>query len=459
MTMQNLGHGRHSQKAGNLGILDKIERKLKIVFLGSGSMFFKNLFIDILNMPGADTGEINLVDIDTKRLRLSKELAEKIVGLTNKKWTVNATDKRVEVLCGADYVINCIEVSGVKCVSSDYEIPAKYGVDQCIGDTIGPGGLFKALRTAPIFLSVLKDIERFCPEAYVLNYTNPMSILCLAGSKYSWVKLIGLCHSVQHTSHQIAAYMSIPYEELHWQCAGINHLSWFLRLSHKNKNVYPKLFEVAKRSDVYEEDPIRFDMMKYFGYFVTESSGHLSEYVPYYRKRKELVEKYCRKEFNGDSGFYSRNWPVWRQEQDNQRAGQISGEENIDLDRSWEYAGYIVQAIETNSPFVIHATVPNAGLISNLPTTGVVEVPCLVDRNGIQPIFWGSLPEQCAAICSSNMRMFELAAAACVEKSIEAALYALLLDPLTAAVCSPEEIKNMFHELYSTQKAFLQNYQ
>jgi alpha-galactosidase len=206
------------------------------------------------------------------------------------------------------------------------------------------------------------------------------------------------------------------------------------------------------------KDPVRLDIMKHLGYFVTESSGHFSEYLPYYRKRKELIDEYCGKRYLGESGFYARGWPTWRVENDNMRKKYIAGEEKLEIKRTWEYASYIIEAMETNSPFVAHVTMPNNGRITNLPDDGVVETATLMDRNGATPVHFGKLPPQCAALCDWNMRMFELAATACIERSKEAAVHALMLDPLTAAVCSPAEIREMTYRLFEAEKDFLPEY-
>ena len=451
------GHEAHMKKAENLGILAEVNRPLKVVFLGSGSAFFKNLLCDILNIPGADKGEMCLVDIDPERLELSRQLGEKIIDKSEKDgWEITATTERKEVLNGADYIINCIEVSGTECVRYDNDIPLEYGVDQCIGDTIGPGGLFKALRTVPVFLEVLKDIEKMCPDAWVLNYTNPMSIMCLAANRASSAKVVGLCHSVQGSSHQLADYAEVPYQEMKWRCAGINHLAWFTELTHKGEDLYPVLKQkIAEDKELLAKDPVRLDLMKYFDCFVTESSGHFSEYLPYYRKRQELIDKHCGEKYLGQSSFYADEWPGWRVDNDNRRKKFISGEEEIELDRTWEYASYIIQAMETNSPFKIYGTVANNGLITNLPQNNVVEVACTVDNEGIVPNYFGELPAHLAALCSSHQYMFDVAAEACIQKSKDLAIKALMLDPLTAAVCSLEEIKEMAERLFEAEKDFL----
>jgi len=456
MAERTESHYEHSGRADETGFDAGINRPLKVVFLGAGSGFFTTLFIDILNIPGADKGELVVIDIDTQRLELAEQLGRKIVKMHSKDWTVTAATDRRKVLAGADYVINCIEVSGSDCVHYDNDIPAKYGVPQCIGDTIGPGGLFKGLRTVPVFLDVLRDIEELTPDTLMLNYTNPMSIMCLAARRVSKVRILGVCHSVQHTSKVLAGYTDVPYEEMKWRCGGINHLSWFTELSHDGRDLYPILRDKALNDkDTYEKDPIRFDMMLHFGYFITESSGHLSEYVPYYRKRPELIKKYCGKGYLGETGFYARDWPSWRAGSDEGRRKQIAGELEIPTYRSREFASYTIQAIEADAPYVAHFTVPNDGLIDNLPQDGVVEVACEIDGDGVSPKPFGPLPPQCAAICASNMRMFNLAATACIEKSREAAVHAMLLDPLTAAVCCPAEIKRMTDELFEAEREFL----
>jgi len=452
-----VGHAAHTQKADNLGILDGVARPLKIVFLGAGSGFLEHLAKDVLNIPGADAGEFALVDIDPERLGLAEQLVKVVYDRLGKSdgWKVTASTKREEVLEGADYVINCIEVSGVGCVRHDNDIPAKYGVTQCIGDTVGPGGLFKALRTVPVWLEVLKDVERLCPDAWVLNYTNPMSIMCLSAARASKAKVVGLCHSVQGTSHALARYLDVPYHEMTWRCGGINHLAWFTELTRDGQDLYPLLREKARDPEIYEKDPIRFDAMLHLGRFVTESSGHFSEYVPYYRKRPELIEKYCRADYRGGTSFYADNWPSWRKRCDQGRRDIIAGKAEPRLQRSWEYASFIIEAMETNSPFTIYGTVPNAGLIPNLPGDGVVEVACLVDRRGVTPTHFGRLEPQLAAVCDWNMRMYDLAAEACIHRSRKLAAQALMLDPLTAAVCCPAEIQQMTDELFEAEKQFL----
>jgi alpha-galactosidase len=450
------GHFAHSGRLEEMGARDSVQRGIKVVFLGAGSGFLERLFIDVLNIPGAEEGEIALVDVDAERLGLAGGLCEKILEVMGAGWTVTTSTNRRDVLSDADYIINCIEVSGVDCVRFDNDIPARYGVDQCIGDTIGPGGLFKALRTVPVFLDVLEDVESLCGDAWILNYTNPMSIMCLAAAMASDAKVVGLCHSVQGSSRQLAKYTGVPYDELRWNCAGINHMAWFTELSHNGRDLYPELKDkVQSDAELWEKDPVRFDMMLHFGCFVSESSGHHSEYVPYYRKRPELIARYCREKYLGQSGFYADDWPTWRIDSDARRRDIIAGEVEFDRTRSVEYASMIIEAMETNRPAVIYGSVLNDSLVDNLPADGAVEVACLVDRKGVNGVHFGRLPGQLAALCRSNMGMFEMAAIACIEKSRQAAEQALMLDPLTAAVCCPAEIRQMTQELFDSEKEFL----
>ena len=427
----------------------------RVAIIGAGSGFTRPLTTDILLLPELESGSFVLVDIDAQRLELAHRLVEKVIELVGKNWSVEVSTDRCKVLAGSDYVINTIEVSGLQTVRADNDIPLKYGVKQCIGDTIGPGGLFKGLRTIPAWVEILHDIERLCPKALVLNYTNPMSMMTLAGVRSSDLRIVGLCHSVQGTSRLLAEYLDVPYQDLKWRCGGINHMSWFTELSYQGEDMYPRLRERCKDPQIYERDPVRFETMLHFGYFVTESSGHFSEYVPYFRKRDDLIEKYCRDRYRGGTSFYADNWPHWRRECDERLQRYLSGEEEIPLKRSHEYGSVIIEAAEKNEPAVIYGSVLNKGLIDNLPSDGVVEVACMIDRNGVNPCRFGALPPQLAALNRSNMAVYELGVKAALEHDRQAALHALLLDPLTAAVCSPAEIKQMFDELFEAEKEYL----
>jgi len=467
-------------------------RPIRLAFLGAGSFFAPRLINDLLHCRGLDGGEIALVDIDEQRLDLTHRIIARLIGQRgNRRWNVSASTDRRTVLAGCHYVVNCIEVSGLECVVPDNDIPLKYGVDQCIGDTIGPGGLFKALRTIPVWLDVLRDCERLCPDALVLNYTNPMGMLCLAAARHSQMRVIGLCHSVQQTSRRLADYAGVPYDELEWACAGINHVAWFTRLKHRGVDLYRDRL-LAKFADEVDAgraeyaaglaradaadnshghsievsyrhtDLVRKDMCVHFGAFITESSGHLSEYLPYYRKSAD-GRALLRLGYDGGSRFYATNWPRWRAEADAERAAILSGAKQLQDERSFEYAASIIEAIETGQPFEFHGNVLNRtshgdALISNLPADGIVEVACTAGRGGITQSPYGALPPAMAAICASNMAMIDLAARAACERSIDGAIAAAMLDPLTAAVCTPAHIKAMTLEMFAAEREFLPGY-
>ena len=428
----------------------------KVTFVGAGSAVFTyEIVTDILATPALEEGVFALVDIDGARLDLIRRVTELAVERSGKAWRVEASTERRDVLAGTDYLINTIEVAGLENVRHDYDIPLKYGVDQCIGDTIGPGGIFKALRTLPAWLDILADTERLAPDALVLNYTNPMSITCLTGVRASSLPIVGLCHSIPHTAEQLAGYLGVPFEELRYRAAGVNHLAWLVELTYRGEDMYPRLRERARDPQIYEQDPVRFELMLHLGAFVTESSGHVSEYVPYFRKRPDLLEKYTRAEYRGESGFYANNWPRWRQEADEEMRRIIRGEDPLEIERGPEFASYIMEAIETGTPTVIYGNVPNTGLVENLPQDGIVEVACVVDANGVQPTHFGRLPTQLAALDAAHMAVHDLVAQAVLERDRQAALYALMLDPLTAAVCAPAEIRAMFDEMAEAEAPYL----
>jgi alpha-galactosidase len=428
----------------------------KVTMVGAGSaVFARQIITDILAVDGLDRGVFALVDIDPDRLDLARRIAERLVELSGKDWTVEASTQRMDVLEGTDYVVNSIEVAGLQNVRPDYDIPKKYGIDQCIGDTIGPGGIFKALRTGPVWLDIVADVERVAPDAVVLNYTNPMSILTLAASRATALQVVGLCHSVQGTSRLLAEFLDLPYEELDWRCAGINHNAWFTKLEHNGKDLYPRLRESAAQPAIYERDPVRFEVMLHMGAFVTESSGHFSEYVPYFRKRPDLLEKYIRPGYLGESGFYANNWPDWRNDNDERIHAMLRGQTEIPLERSHEYASYIIEAMEHGRPTSIHGNVVNDGAIENLPSGGCVEVECTVGPDGIRAVRFGSLPEQLAAMNRAHMAVHELVAQALIERDRQKAKYALMLDPLSAAVCSLEELDHLFDEMWEAERASL----
>ncbi len=427
----------------------------KVTLIGAGSaVFARQLVTDILAVDGLDAGVFALVDIDAGRLDLARRIVERLVELSGKAWRVDASTERLDVLANTDYVINSIEVAGLKNVRFDYDIPMRYGVDQCIGDTIGPGGIFKALRTGPAWLDIVSDVQRIAPKAAILNYTNPMSILTLAALRTVDLPVVGLCHSVQGTSRQLADYLGIDYADMTWECAGINHNAWFTKLELAGEDLYPRLRDRARLPEIYEQDPVRFEVMLDLGAFVTESSGHFSEYVPYFRKRPDLIQRYTRAGYLGESGFYANNWPRWRRENDESIEAMLRGDKPVPLARSLEYGADIIEAIECGRSASIHGNVLNNGSIDNLPE-GCVEVECRVDRDGIKAQHFGALPEQLAALNRAHMAVHELVVDALIERDRQKAKYALMLDPLTAAVCSVDEIDRLFEEMWNAERESL----
>ena len=430
---------------------------VKVTLLGAGSGFTQPLFTDILHIEGLERGTLGMVDIDEKRLEVNIKLMERLLQVAGKtNWTLEASTDRRDVLKGTDYLISVIEVSGMQCVRHDNDIPLKYGISQCIGDTIGPGGIMKLLRTLPPYIEILRDAARYCPDALIMNYTNPMSMMTLGAIRASRQPIVGLCHSVQWDAKWLADLLGVPPNEMEWRCGGLNHLAWFTELKHKGRDLYPKLHAMVEADlELYEKNSARFEMMKQFGYYVTESSSHFSEYVPYFRKRKDLLRIFGKKKYHRHTSFYADAWPKWREETDRKRMEMAKGKREIPLKRSHEYAANIIEAHVLNRPTVIQASVANTGLIPNLLDTGVVEVATLVSKAGYQPTYFGRLPEQCAALCRSHQAVHELAVDGILNADRESVIRAMMLDPLTAAVCSLAEIRAMSDELFEAERKYI----
>ncbi len=419
-----------------------------ITLIGAGSAeFTAELVTDFLSVDALPEGELRLVDIDPVRLDLARRFAEHLVEQSGKAWTVRADVDRAGVLAGSDVVINTIEVAGLRNVRHDYDIALRYGVDQCIGDTIGPGGLFKAFRTIPAWLEILTDVARLCPDALVLNHTNPMSMMVLAASRTSTVPVYGMCHSVHYTVEQLAEYLEVDPRRLTFRAAGVNHLAWITELELDGDDAYPLLRERGRLPEVWERDPVRFELMFHLGRFPTESSGHVSEYLPYFRADAARLERYARPGYRGESGFYANNWPAWRAESDERLARVLSGEEGFQMERGGEYPSRIVEAMTTGEPARVYVTVPNEGLIDNLEPDGVVEVEAIVEGDGIHVQPFGPLLPQLAALDRRHMEVYDLAVTALLERDRELAVQALMLDPLTSAACAPADIRAMFDEM------------
>ncbi|HSV32372.1 MAG TPA: alpha-glucosidase/alpha-galactosidase [Atribacteraceae bacterium] len=432
----------------------------KIVFIGAGSLeFSRKLMLDILSFPALRDAQFELVDVDPKRLDYARRVAERIVQEANLPATVHATLDRREALAGADYVLIMILSGGIEVIRQDIEIPMKYGVDQCIGDTLGPGGVFRALRTIPVILDIARDMEELCPEATILNYTNPMPMICWALEEATAIKYVGLCHSVQGTARQLAEALEVPYREVSYWVAGINHQAWFLEFQWQGNDAYPLLRERINYPEFYGKETTRVEMFKHLGYFVTESSGHNSEYNPWFRKRKDLLAKYTPGgAWNGESGFVLKLYGADRADYEQKLERIASGQEPLDFTRSDEYGSYIINALEGEEITRINGNVKNQHLITNLPYGCCVEVPCLVDRQGIHPCYVGDLPPQLAALNRTNVNVEELAVQAVLRRDRDMAYYAVALDPLTSAVLSLEEIRQMVDEMFEAERDWLSIY-
>jgi alpha-galactosidase len=435
----------------------------KIAIIGAGShVFTANLVKDILSYPEHRPFTISLMDPNTERLDLVAAYSKNLVKQHGFETTIESTSDRRTALEGADYVVITIRVGGFDANRLDVEIPAKYGIIQGVGDTIGPGGVFYGMRQIPVILDICHDMEELCPDAWLLNYSNPMAMICWAVNRFTRVKNVGLCHSVQSSSSELARYLGAKLEDISYWVAGINHMAWFLELKWCGKDAYPALRERFKDPGVYTRpdahwagaDIVRVEIFKAFGYFVTESSQHMSEYVPYFRKRPELLENYklvYRIETTSEM-------TELRTSQDEEMKRIVLKREKIPVKRSQEYCSYIINSIETGLPRRVNVNVENKGLITNLPLGCCVEVPCLVDDGGVHPLHVGDLPPQCASLNRTNISVQELGVLASVEKDEDAALQAILLDPLTSSILTIDETRSMVKEMFDAEKTYL-NYE
>jgi alpha-galactosidase len=435
----------------------------KITFIGAGSLVFtRNLCSDILLAPSLQDSTISLMDIDPGRLEESRKIAQSIVDRRKLPAKIEATTERKTALRDADYIITTFQQGGLDAYKLDIEIPRKYGVEQCVGDTLGPGGVFRALRTIPVLFDICEEVDTVAPDALLLNYVNPMAANCWAIDAGTGRPHIGLCHSVQGTSEMLAQWIDVPYNEVTFSCAGINHQSFFLEFRRGKDDLYPAIWEAIERPDIYSKEPVRIDLMKQFGYFVTESSGHASEYVPYFRKNRKMVDEELVPKFTdevnswfdyGRTGGYLRHCLNRMQKFQNEFEDILAAEPATT--RSHEYGSYIIEAIESNSPISVNGNVPNNGLIDNLPEGCCVEVPCLVTGNGIQPTKFGPLPPQLAALNRTNINVQELIVEAALYSDVDSVYHAVMLDPLTSAICTLPEIRAMVDEMLEAQKPWL----
>ncbi|HZZ45007.1 MAG TPA: alpha-galactosidase [Tepidisphaeraceae bacterium] len=429
----------------------------KIAMIGAGSVVFcKTLISDILATPALIDSEFALMSPTETKLRRMETFIQRMIKDNKLPAKVSATTDRRAAIKDADFVVVMIQVGGHDAFGIDYHAPLKYGVDQCIGDTLGPGGIFRGLRHIPVLADIAKDMAEVAkPGAIMLQYANPMAANCLALGRVSNVPFVGLCHGVQTTLDLIAGYMGIKDKsEIIFNCGGINHMDWFLKLEHKGKNIYPALRELFEKPEYYKNEKVRGEVFRHFGYFMTESTGHLSEYVPWFRKNKEALDLYCDEPaFGGESGAYYKWGKTMADKYAKVDPLQFESSE-IDV-RSVEYCSWIIEAVATNKPFRFMGNVRNDNYITNLPNGCCVEVPTFADATGLHPTVIGNLPPQCAAACLTNVNVQSLTADAALTGDPEHIVHALALDPLTSAVCTLKQIRDMAIEMLESQRQWL----
>ena len=434
---------------------------VRICFIGAGSTIFaKNVLGDAMLTSSLQDAEIALYDIDENRLKESELMLQTINKNSNQnRAKIQSFSDRKEALKDANFVINAIQVGGYKpSTVIDFEIPKKYGLQQTIGDTTGIGGIFRGLRTLPVMFDIAKDMEEVCPDAWLLNYTNPMAILTMGMLKATKIKTVGLCHSVQVCVPELFEHLGIKdqynLDEFQWKIAGINHMAWLLEINRNGEDFYPEIRRLASEIANPHKDSVRFELMKHFGYYITESSEHNAEYHPYFIKKNypELIDQ-----LQIPIDEYLRRCvdqiERWETQKD-----EIVNDGSLEHARSREYASYIMDAITTGTPTMIAGNVLNKGLITNLPGDCCVEVPCLVDKNGVQPTYVGKLPTQLAALNRTNINVQELTVEAAMTLEKDKIYQAALMDPHANAELSISEIKAMVDELIAAHGDYLPAY-
>jgi len=435
----------------------------KITFIGAGStVFAKNLLGDILSFPELANSTISLMDIDPVRLKTSEIVAHKIAEFFGAKPKIEATLDRRQALDDADYAISMFQVGGYKpSTVIDFEIPKKYGLRQTIADTLGIGGIMRGLRTIPVFLDICKDMEELCPDVMFLQYVNPMAMNTWAINRASKIKTVGLCHSVQGTAEALAEDIGVPYDDINYICAGINHMAFYLKFEHNGENLYPKIRKAYDEKSYGRRyrglaDHVRYEVFNRTGYFVTESSEHFSEYVPWFIKpnRSDLIEEY---EIPLDE--YIRRCEDQLAEWESEKAALERGALDEAYERSHEYGSLIIHSMETGMPRVVYGNVANHGLIDNLPDGCCVEVPCLVDKSGLQPTKIGMMPPHLAALQQSNINVQSLVVEAALTGKREHIYHAAMLDPHTAAELSLDQIWSLVDDLIEAHSDKLPTYQ
>jgi alpha-galactosidase len=466
----------------------------KITFIGAGStVFAKRLLTDILSFPELAESTISLHDIDQDRLSTSEAVTRQLAELLDANPTIEATTDRRAALDGADYAICMVQIGGYKpCTVTDFEIPKKYGLQQTIADTLGIGGIMRALRTIPVLLDMCADMEELCPDVTFLNYVNPMAMITWAINEVSSIQTVGLCHSVQGTAKQLARDIRVPIDEINYLCAGINHMAFYLKFERKTKDgvedLYPLIQQVIEEDRIPEGNKVRYEMFQRLGYFVTESSEHFAEYVPWFMKRDrpDLIEQ-----FNIPIDEYIRRcemqtagWELMKDKLEQLLSGEIPMQdiaqqmqaaagfqggavvedheellkELFSLKLSGEYGSLIIHSMESGTPRIIYGNVPNYGLIDNLPKECVVEVPCHVDKNGIQPIQIGPIPSHLAALMMTNVNVQAMTVEAALTQERQRIYHAAMLDPHTAAELDLDQIWNLVDDLIEAHGDWLPEY-
>jgi len=430
----------------------------KITIIGAGSFVFaRRLVTDVLTWPSLQDSTIGLMDIDASRLRTMAALARRMVDQVGTEARVESTTDLRTALDGADYVTVAIRVGQDR---NYVEIPLRYGIDQAIGDTSGPGGVFYFLRNAPALVNIARTMEDACPRGLMLNYTNPMGMLSWAVKALTDIRYVGLCHSVQGTAMTLAEYIGAPFEEVSYWVAGVNHSAWFLKFLCKGEDAYPLLWKAMRDPDIYARDIVRWEIMKHFGAFVSESSIHNSEYVPYFRRTPELIERYTSEKMwgvgpRGMTREERRAASIRRRKEREEENRRLAfGDEEIPIVRSHEYYSRILNAIETNMPYVLNGNVLNSGLITNLPRGAIVEVPIVVDGCGLHACYVGDIPPALAALNRASLNVQELAVKGFVERDREYIYCAVQLDPLTTTRLTLPEIRQMVDEMFEANKAY-----
>jgi alpha-galactosidase len=420
--------------------------KRKITFIGAGStVFAKNLLVDILSFPDLADSQLCLFDVDAERLQTSEIVANRIAQTLGIQPKIETTTDRARAFDGATYAINMIQVGGYRPGTvTDFEIPRKYGLRQTIADTLGIGGIMRALRTVPVLIEMCQEMEQRCPDVVHLNYVNPMAINCWALTRAARIRTIGLCHSVQHTARDLATDIGVPLEEINYLVAGINHMAFYLKFERNGEDLYPLIHKVIEEGRVPPDNRVRYDMLRRLGYFVTESSEHFAEYVPWYikRERADLIERY-----NIPLDEYPRRCERQIREWKFLRKSLETPETPLDMERSVEYGSGIIHSMETGVPRVVYANLENTNLITNLPPGCCVEVPCLVEKNGIQPTHIGALPPHLAALMQTSINVQALTVEALLTGKREYISHAAMLDPHTGAELDLDQIWQLVDDL------------